>query len=1175
MKRRLATAGLSMVVAIGTVALPAVSAARAAPTDSVRAEAAAEPKPVDRAVAAADKVTASGFDALAKGPDERYDRRMVTPWLKGLYSVAYERTYRGLPVVGGDAVVLADGEGDVRAVRAASDVRISVGTEARVKAASAARTSRAKLKEADKTESQRLVVKIQGDTARLAWETVVTGTTKDERPSRLHVFVDARSGKVVDSYDDVRAGSGHSEWNGPNPLSIDTSQSGGQYRLSDPTRPGLSCANYSGGGVFTGPDDDWGNGDASSRETGCVDVMYAAQKQWGMLSDWLGRDGHNGNGGSWPTRVGLNDVNAYWNGSSVSIGHNRANEWIGSMDVVAHEYGHGIDQFTPGGANNENGLGEATGDIFGALTEAYANQPEPYDTPGDYEVGETINLTGSGPIRYMYDPSKLRDPNCYSSSIPNMEVHAAAGPLNHWFYLLAEGTNPGDGKPTSPTCNNTTLTGVGIQNAGKIFYGGMLLKTSRMTHKQYRTATLTAAKNLDPTCTLFNRTKAAWDAISVPAQSADPTCTGTPASDFSMALTPSAGSVEPGQSVTSTVSTTVTSGSAQTVALTASGAPAGVSVSFDPPSVTAGDSATMKVTVADSAAQGTYTLTVKGDGSEADHTAQYTLTIGGGGNPGGEAPDIDVDKVRAHLSEFQAIAGRNGGNRHAARSGYDESVAYVKGKLQAAGYTVTEQPCTSGCTSGAGPNLIAEWPKGDADKVYMFGAHLDGVSAGPGINDNGSGSAALLENALELARQNPTMLNRVRFAWWTDEEQGLNGSDFYVRSLSSGERAKIKAYYNFDMVASTNGGYFINHINSAAAAPMKEYWDSLGLAPEENTEGAGRSDDYSFQRYSIATSGYAMGAGARKTSAQAAKWGGTANRAYDPCYHSACDTIDNINVTGLNRGSDGVAYTLWEQAVGGEAPADDFSVAVSPVSGSVKAGESATAQVTTATTNGEAQTVRLTVPNAPAGVTVAFDPQSVESGQKAAMKVDTAASTAPGTYTLTVTATGTSATHTTTYTLTVTGDGGDCDTGQKIVNGGFENGTSPWTGNTGTIGAHNGQSAHTGTRFSWLAGYGSSHTETINQTVTVPKGCAKVTLGYFLHIDTAERTSTPYDFLRVKVDGITISTKSNADARQGYVEQSLDLSSYAGKQVTVTFTATEDAYLQTSFVIDDVTLQGS
>ncbi|MFE6840523.1 M28 family peptidase, partial [Streptomyces sp. NPDC057705] len=115
--------------------------------------------------------------------------------------------------------------------------------------------------------------------------------------------------------------------------------------------------------------------------------------------------------------------------------------------------------------------------------------------------------------------------------------------------------------------------------------------------------------------------------------------------------------------------------------------------------------------------------------------------------------------------------------------------------------------------------------------TVMFGAHLDGVSAGPGINDNGSGSATLLENALVLAQKNPTMTKHVRFAWWTDEEQGLNGSEFYVNQLSSAQRAAIKGYYNFDMVGSTNGGYFINNVNSATAAPLKAYWTSLNLAP--------------------------------------------------------------------------------------------------------------------------------------------------------------------------------------------------------------------------------------------------------------------------------------------------------------------------------------------------------
>ncbi|MGY5125482.1 M28 family peptidase [Streptomyces nigrescens] len=542
-----------------------------------------------------------------------------------------------------------------------------------------------------------------------------------------------------------------------------------------------------------------------------------------------------------------------------------------------------------------------------------------------------------------------------------------------------------------------------------------------------------------------------------------------------------------------------------------------------------------------------------------------------GSRPAVDAPDIDVAKVQAHLTELNNIATRNGGTRKSSGQGYRDSVAYAKNKLQAAGYTVTEQPCTSGCSSGAGPNLIAEWPQGDATKVYMFGSHLDSVGAGPGINDNGSGSAALLETALTLAEQHPAMAARVRFGWWTDEEQGLNGSDFYVRSLSSAERSKIKAYYNFDMVASTNGGYFINHVNSTAAQPMKAYWESLNLQPEENTEGAGRSDDYSFEQAGIPTSGYAMGAGARKTSAQAAKWGGTANRAYDPCYHQSCDTTGNINTTGLNRSVDGIAYTLWNLAVTNSTPANDFSLATSPTAGSVDPGSSATSTVSTATTSGSAQPVKLTATGAPAGVSVSFNPASVTSGNSSTMTVATTASTTPGTYPLTITGTG-SVSHTTTYTLTVKGTGG-CTGQQLLTNGGFESGTTPWTGDTGAIGAHTGQSAHSGSRFAWLGGYGSSATDSLSQSVTVPAGCGKATLTYWLHIDTDETERVGYDTFKVKVGSTTLTTLSNTDASSGYTQRTLDLSPYIGQRVTLTFTATEDASLQTSFVVDDATLQ--
>ncbi|MFF2147188.1 M28 family peptidase [Kitasatospora sp. NPDC058190] len=392
------------------------------------------------------------------------------------------------------------------------------------------------------------------------------------------------------------------------------------------------------------------------------------------------------------------------------------------------------------------------------------------------------------------------------------------------------------------------------------------------------------------------------------------------------------------------------------------------------------------------------------------------LTVGGGDTPGGPAPDIDVAKVQAHLTQLNTIADQNGGNRRAGSAGHSQSVAYLKAKLQAAGYTVSEQTCTS-CTYQSA-NLIADWPGGPSDQVTMFGAHLDSVAAGPGINDNGSGSAVLLENALVLAQQNPGLTRHVRFAWWTGEEQGLQGSQSYVGQLSSTQRSAIKAYYNFDMVGSPNAGYFIDNLTSAASAPMKAYWDSLNLQPEENVEGQGRSDDYSFQQAGIPTSGYAAGADAVKTSAQATKWGGTAGRSYDSCYHQSCDTTGNIDPTALNRSADGVAYTIWKTSVGGTTPADDFSLSVNPATATVKPGGSATATVATATTSGSAQTVKLTATGAPAGVTVSFSPASVQSGGSATMTVATAASTAVGTYSITVTGTG-SVTHTTSFSLVV------------------------------------------------------------------------------------------------------------------------------------------------------------
>jgi Zn-dependent metalloprotease len=291
--------------------------------------------------------------------------------------------------------------------------------------------------------------------------------------------------------------------------------------MTNASAPSLVCQNAATNATFTGADDVWGDGNPATRETGCVDAFYSAEMERQMLSAWDGRNGMNGSGGWVPTRVGLDDINAYYDGSQVQIGHNTANQWIGSLDVVAHEYGHGIDDKTPGGISR-GGTQEFVADTFGAATEWYADNPA--DTP-DYTVGEEINLVGSGPIRVMYNPSLAGDANCYSKRVAAGEVHAAAGPGNHWFYLVAEGSNPTNGQPASPTCNGATVTGIGIQKSEQIMYNAMLLKTSRSSYLTYRTWTLTAAKNLFPgSCTEFNTVKAAWDAVRVPAQKGDPTC---------------------------------------------------------------------------------------------------------------------------------------------------------------------------------------------------------------------------------------------------------------------------------------------------------------------------------------------------------------------------------------------------------------------------------------------------------------------------------------------------------------------------------------------------------------------------------------------------------------------------------------------------------------------------
>lgn len=225
-------------------------------------------------------------------------------------------------------------------------------------------------------------------------------------------------------------------------------------------------------------------------------------------------------------------------------------------------------------------------------------------------------------------------------------------------------------------------------------------------------------------------------------------------------------------------------------------------------------------------------------------------------------------------------------------------------------------------------NVLAETRGGRADNVVMLGAHLDSVFEGPGINDNGSGSAAILETALQMKNVNPR--NKVRFAWWSSEESGLIGSQYYVDNLSDIELANIALYLNFDMVASPNYGRFIYDGDGSGfgdAGPegsaqleafFESFYDARGNA-HEPTAFDGRSDYGPFIDKGVAAGGLFTGAEEIKTPAQVALYGGTAGQAFDHCYHQACDTIANLAGDVLDLNSDAIASATLQYAMNTEA----------------------------------------------------------------------------------------------------------------------------------------------------------------------------------------------------------------------------------------------------------------
>ncbi|MGA8046840.1 MAG: M28 family metallopeptidase, partial [Dermatophilaceae bacterium] len=268
---------------------------------------------------------------------------------------------------------------------------------------------------------------------------------------------------------------------------------------------------------------------------------------------------------------------------------------------------------------------------------------------------------------------------------------------------------------------------------------------------------------------------------------------------------------------------------------------------------------------------------------------------------------------------------------------YDQGVALAQGGSQANVFVPAPE-------SRPQKNVIAEKTGRNDDNVVMAGAHLDSVQAGPGINDNGSGSAALLEIAENMSKLKPQ--NTIRLAWWGAEESGLIGSEEYVAGLSQEEKDRIALYLNFDMVASPNYIFMVyDGDESGFEAPVtvpagsieiedlfESYYTSVG-EPYEDAEFSGRSDYQAFIENGIAAGGLFTGAEVVKTEAQQEIWGGVAGESFDQCYHQACDTIDNVNGHALDVNSDAIALAILRYAYSTE---EVNGVRGVPVPGGVK-----------------------------------------------------------------------------------------------------------------------------------------------------------------------------------------------------------------------------------------------
>ncbi|MCX5143018.1 M4 family metallopeptidase [Streptomyces sp. NBC_00338] len=515
---------------------------------------------------------------LGLGSQEKLVVRDVIQDNDGTTHTRYERTFGGLPVLGGDLVVQESKAGATKSVTKASRTTSAqlkaVDTTADI-APAAAEKQALGLAKADGSsraaadKAPRKVVWMASGTPQLAYETVVGGLQEDGTPNALHVVTDATSGAKLYEWQAIENGVGNTEYSGQ--VTLNTS---GTYNLTDTTRGNHKTYNLnhgtSGTGtLFSGTDDVWGNGLASNAETAAADAHYGAAETWDYYKNVHGRTGIKGNGVGAYSRVhyGNSYVNAFWDDSCfcMTYGDGSGNASpLTSLDVAAHEMSHGVTSNTAGliYSGESGGLNEATSDIFATAVEFYANNSTDV---GDYLIGEKIDINGDGtPLRYQDKPSRDgASKDAWYSGIGNVDVHYSSGPANHFFYLLSEGSGAktiNGVSYNSPTSDGLPVTGIGRAKAEQIWFKALSTKfTSTTNYAAARTGTLAVAGELYGTTSAEYKSVAdAWAGINVgtrPGGGTDPG--GTVFENTTVVSIPDAGSA-----VTSSVNVTGRTGNA-------------------------------------------------------------------------------------------------------------------------------------------------------------------------------------------------------------------------------------------------------------------------------------------------------------------------------------------------------------------------------------------------------------------------------------------------------------------------------------------------------------------------------------------------------------------------------------------------------------------------------------